>query len=186
MANVTPTHLPQLLSGARGKIEVTKADGSKETLAFATDISVSVNHDIRTTYVVGSSNPVALDPVGYDVSCSIGRIFPINTTTAETKNANGETVSVKVLADTTAIQHKLENEINKILERDSMTITITDKQTNQTIASIQGARFTGRSFSVSSGDVASERYNFVGLYDAASNNSTDADGLGYGKGVDTQ
>lgn len=181
-------HLPQLFSGARGKIIVTKADGTDMTLGVATDISVDIRNDIRPTMVVGSLNPVALDPMGVDVSASIGRIIPVTanptTPTAATLNPQPKVNEV------TAIDYGFEAAINDILETDGLTITIQDQTTGQVLACIRGARFTGKSMSLSTGDIGNERYQFVGIYDSANGNSVNRVGeavsnIGYGSGVDS-
>jgi len=165
----------QLFSGSRGKITM-KKDGVETTLAFVTDVSISENAGLRPTYVVGSLNPVGIEPLSLDVSCSVGRIIPIST-------ASGNPAAQSKI---TAIDHGLEPVINQILAMDDLEINIYDKAlsadgTDRIIASVKYARFAGRSTSLSSGDVGSERFNFVGILDAGDGgDSNAADELGYG------
>lgn len=177
------TTTPQLLSGARGIVSVTYRDDSgnafTKTLAVALDISVNVRESVRETYVMGELNPVALDPVAIDVDCSIGRVIPVNridapsgTSTDLTADASGTSLNPKVnqtvnskTSAASAIQLGLEETINRILSHDTIDIEIKDKITGATIAMVKEARFAGRSISTGAGDVASERLNFVGIYD---------------------
>lgn len=160
----------QLFTGARGKITfVPKKDdgsaGTAVTLAFVTDVSVSENAGLRPTYVVGSLNPVGIEPLSIDVTCSVGRIIPISDAW------DGEGDSAKPLPAGTAVDRGLEPRINDILALHDVEINIVDKVTDKVVASVKNARFAGRSTSVSSGDVASERFNFVGIYDGHYDNS---------------
>jgi hypothetical protein len=167
MAN---TSAPQLFSGARGRIVF---DG--KTLALVTNISVSENVALRPTYVVGEMNPVAIDPTAIDVSCSIGRIIPMNSSKSADK-----------LGKTTAIDLGIEHKINDILSKDTVDIQILDlnpldtASTEKIIAVVKYSRYSGRSFSTNAGDIASENYNFVGILDGGyggdANPTTDENG----------
>lgn len=164
---------PQLLSGARGKISFKSPSGEIKVLGFVTDVSISESEGLRPSYVVGSMNPVTIEPLSYDVSVSLGRIMPIN-------KPDGSP-----LDKFTAIDHEIEASINQILSLDHCEITIEDKNpadpTNpKIIASIKYCRFSGRSQSLSSGDVASERYNFVGIYDGGRGGDTNTAEINYG------
>jgi hypothetical protein len=164
---------PQLLSGARGKITFKAPNGELKVLGFVTDVSISEHEGLRPTYVVGSMNPTTIEPLSIDVSVSVGRIMPIN-------GANGQ-----ILDKYTAIDHEFEASINAILALDHCEITLEDKNpadpTNpKIIAAIKYCRFSGRSMSLSSGDVASERYNFVGLYDGGRGGDTNTAEINYG------
>jgi hypothetical protein len=187
---------PQLLSGARGIIKTGKSSGVSETLAIAMDISVSVRSSVRETYVMGELNPVALDPVAIDVDCSIGRVIPVNASTPTSgpnseppaKRPEGTAAEPSTGKDsarggstaTSAIQLGLEDQINKILTADTIQIEIVDKISGATIAVVKEARFAGRSISTGAGDVASERLNFVGIYDAGYGGNENPTTTGYG------
>lgn len=172
--------LPQLLSGARGTISIkkpVKGDDGKfsvttEVIAIATDISVSVRHDLRPVYLMGSMNASLIEPTGIDVDCSIGRVIPI-----------GQKDALK--AGSTSISAGFEYSIDDVLSVGAVDITITDSATQKIISSVIGARFTGRSTGVSTGDLASERYNFVGIYDAGYGGLESSATTGYGSGVDS-
>lgn len=149
---------PQLFSGARGKITFKTPGGELKVLGFVTDVSISSNEGLRPSFVVGSMNPVSIEPLSIDVSVSVGRIMPVNKTDGS------------ILDKYTSIDHEFEASVNAILSLDHLEITLEDKNpadpTNpKIIASIKYCRFAGRSQSLSSGDVASERYNFVGIFD---------------------
>jgi len=158
---------PQLFSGARGAIYI---KDQTTPVAFVTDISVSVQANVRPTYVIGSLNPVGLEPLSEDVNVSIGRIIPINSSNAKTVVSPAFEASKDKF---TAIDYGHEERMNAILTADSIDIAIMDKVTQKTIAFIRYCRFAGRTTSMSMGDIANERYQFVGIYDSANNSSED-------------
>lgn len=164
---------PQLFSGARGKISYTYTDsaGNKATdvLAFVTEVSVSVQDGLQPTYVIGQIEPKSIEPLSIDVSCRIGRMIPINTTTGELiENAN-------------SIGQHFEFSIDQILTKDSVDITIEDKITGKTLGIVKHARCAGRSTSTSSGDIARESYNFIGIFDGGyGGDSNTATEINYG------
>lgn len=160
---------PQLFSGARGKITFKDSAGTDHVLAFVTDVSVSENAGLKPTFVVGSMNPVAIDPMSIDVTASIGRIIPMNLQTSST-----------ALDQVTSIDLAFEEKINDILSKDSIEIQIEDKNTSKILVSVKYARFAGRSTSMSSGDTATERYNFVGILDAGRDGSGAVQEINYG------
>lgn len=149
---------PQLFSGARGLIQYGSGTNPK-TLAIATDISVSTRNNLRPSYVVGSMNPISIEPLSIDVDCSIGRLIPVNEPTTSGTEANKA-----AMKNTTAIDLDLEEKIVDILKSETIDIIISDRTTGTIVAVVKEARFTGRSSSLSSGDVAQERLNFVGIY----------------------
>ena len=70
---------PQLLSGARGLIQIFNRESQQfETIAYSTDINISVRSNVRPTYVMGRMNAGAIDTLAYDVEVSIGRVVPVN------------------------------------------------------------------------------------------------------------
>lgn len=190
---------PQLLSGARGVISVTYSDdaGARTTrvLAVALDISVNVRESVRETYVMGELNPVALDPVAIDVDCSVGRVVPVNRLDAAAGtapnnlagDAAGDAANPKAqqtargdkTSAASALQLGMEETIDRILTHDTIDIEIKDKISGKTIAYVKEARFAGRTLSTGAGDVASERLNFVGIYDAGYDSENSATS-GYG------
>jgi len=164
---------PQLLSGARGKISFKTPTGELKVLGFVTDVSISEQEGLRPTFVVGSLNAVTIEPLSMDVSVSVGRVMPINKT-------NGD-----ILDKVTAIDHEFEAAMNAILSLEHCEITIEDKNPSDPsnpliLASIKYCRFAGRSMSLSSGDVGSERYNFVGIYDGGRGGNTNTADINYG------
>ena len=170
---------PQLFSGARGRIEFTDSDGSVHVLAFVTDISVSENAGLRPTFVIGAEGPVTIESLSIDVTASIGRVVPMN--------APGKPSDAGVISNTAidSRQLRFEENMNVILTKDDVTITIYDTKAaggDKILASVRNARFAGRSTSTNSGDVSSERYNFVGIYDAGyagTSNSPTETGYGF-------
>jgi hypothetical protein len=166
---------PQLYSGARGKITFKDSDGKSAVLAFVTSVSVSRNDGLRPSYVIGTEGPRSIEPVSVDVSGSIGRIIPVS---KMDKN--------EALDKMTSIDHRFEEKINEILNRNSCEIVIEDKVTGAVLDVIKHVRFAGRNTSVNSGDIASENYQFVGIltggYGSDENFLADnSTGLNYGK-----
>jgi hypothetical protein len=169
---------PQLLSGARGLIK----NGS-QTLAIATDITVNIRHNVRPTHVVGDMNAAAIDTLAYDVDVSIGRVIPVNAF-----NADADLAARKVTgndSEVSSIEIGLEPVLNVITSAQDINIVLQDRVTEATIASVKGCRFSGRTQSMNANDIANERINFVGIYDAGysasggspSNSATDGYGL---------
>ncbi len=159
---------PQLLSGARGLIQkFNRETGQFETLAFATDISVNERAGVRQTWVMGSMNPAAIDPLSIDVDVSIGRVVPVNNPDGSNKNPS-------------AIAAGLETVINQMVSAEDLNIALQDKVTGKYILSVKNCRFAGRTFGTNAGDVANERFAFTGIYDSgydSENTATDGYGL---------
>jgi len=163
---------PQLFSGARGKISFKDSDGQETVLALVTDVSIQESAGLRPTYVVGAEGPITIEPLSMDVTASIGRIVPINKPDGSARD------------QITSIDYKFEEVMSSITQREHVEITIYDtksKDGEKILASVKYARFAGRSTSMSSGDTASERYNFVGILDAGYGGTANAaDSINYG------
>lgn len=164
---------PQLASGARGVVQISGKDGAMQTVAVALDISVNVRESVRETYVMGELNPVSLDPTSIDVDCSFGRVIPVSKQ-QDSSNPAGQITSTNSVARTSAqalnpthaAELNAEQLMQNILTADSIDIALYDQVTGKYLAMVKGARFSGRSFSTNTGDVANERLNFVGIWDA--------------------
>jgi hypothetical protein len=182
---------PQLFSGARGLIKYKNSAGIDVTLAIATDISINVREQLRPSYVIGELGPLSIEPLSLDVDCSIGRLVPVNVGTVQqgaTPNAAPSALPGRASTDQapsalgsakTAIDLGLEERLDQILSAQSLEIAIYDKVSGgadglKTVSIIKEARFTGRSMTVSSGDVAQERLNFVGIWDSSVNAAGEA------------
>ena len=184
-------HKPQLHSGARCKLYVTDSAGNEHLIAVATDVSVSIRQSVRDTYVLGELNAMSLDPVGYDVDCSIGRVIPVNKAasldqtegrpTAPTAQAqSGSPIQASPYASEMGLEDLLQNLLpanNAAGMANAISIRINDKVTGKDIAVVKEARFSGRSLS-NGMDIAYERLNFVGIYDNP-NSDNNADTMGY-------
>ena len=152
---------PQLLSGARGIIKI----GNKP-LAFVADIIVNIREGVRQTYVLGRMNPGVIDSLSYDVDVSVGRVYPVNSKSADAdigKIQSGQAGLTPEVQD--GITVGLEEIIAQMTSAEDLTISIEDRNST-TISSVQNCRFAGRSFTMQAGDVAQERYNFMGIYDS--------------------
>ena len=165
---------PQLASGARGRISFMDSNGKITVLGFVTDISISESAGLRPSYVVGSINPVSIEPLSLDVNCSIGRIIPIN---AQTSSA--------LLSNVTSFDYKFQEAIADILGKDHVEIILEDKNsangTPNIIGVVKYARFAGMSINTNAGDVSSERYNFVGIFDGGYKGSANGpESINYG------
>lgn len=156
---------PQLLSGARGQLKI----GTK-TLAYVTDVSISVTHNVRPVHTFGAPNARSVEPLSVSpVSISVGRVIPVNKA-AET----GPTGSV----NTSAISQSIEPLISQLMTSEDISIELSDKITGATIANVKNVRFSGRSMNVSAGQLAQERLSFIGIYDAGPNVGANPDGTG--------
>jgi hypothetical protein len=151
---------PQLLSGARGQIY-----NGTTLLAVATDITVNVRHNVRPTYVIGDENAKAIDSLAYDVDVSIGRVIPVNVSDPQVASVTAGVVK-GTNAEISSISLGLEAVLNTITSATDINIVLQDRVTGATIANVQGCRFSGRTQSMNSNDIANERINFVGIYDA--------------------
>jgi len=170
---------PQLLSGARGLIQRLNTEtGEFETVAFATDINVNVRQSVRPTYVVGRMNAAVIDSLNYDVDVSMGRVVPVNASNAAFDQGSNPQLAPR--ADgASALSQGLEPLINTFVSSEDLTIALQDKVTGQYISAVRNCRFAGRSLGTNAGDVASERLNFVGIYDTGVNGENVASNLGY-------
>jgi hypothetical protein len=181
---------PQLLTGARGVIQVSNPQtGALQTLAFATSISVNVRAGVRPTYVTGRMNAGAIDPLTYDVDVSIGRVIPLQGETAAgpvpagtpwtPPVANGQSAMVEA---PTAVGSGLEPTIVSMRSAPDLVIAVYDQNTGAYINSVTGCRFAGRGDGLTAGDVGTENLNFVGLWDSGYNAQENTGTAGYGLG----
>lgn len=150
---------PQLFSGARGELKV---DG--RTIAYITDVSVNITANTRAVHTFGAANARSVEPLSTGASVSIGRVFPLN-------RPDGSGVN------TSDIANGIEPIISLLLAAEDITVDLMDKLTNQTVSSVRNCRFAGRNLSVSSQNIAGERIQLVGIYDAAGGNTPDQIGL---------
>jgi hypothetical protein len=169
---------PQLFSGARGRIDFTDKDGNTQTLAFVTDVSIQSNHNLRPSYVIGDINPKTIEPLGEDASASIGRIIPMN-----------ESTSSAAKQKFTAIDWGLEEKVNDMLSAGTVEIVIYDKNPGDPtkpniVGSLKYARAAGKSMSMSSSDLATERYQFIGIWEGSYGNDQVGQTVNYGVGDD--
>ena len=168
---------PQLASGARGVVQITDSAGVLKTLAVALDINVNVRSSVRETYVMGELNPVSLDPTSIDVDCSFGRVIPISKQTSSApidKTNHVARSSGDAVNPTHAVEFNAEQLIQNTLTSNSIDIALYDTITNKYLATVKGARFSGRSLSTNTSDIANERLNFVGIWDAGYDNNQSA------------
>jgi hypothetical protein len=169
---------PQLLSGARGIIKV-----GNNALAFVADIIVNIREGVRQTYLLGRMNPGVIDSLSYDVDVSIGRVYPINAS-----NADADFDKIKAgkkgidPTDQSGITVGIETIIAQMTSADDLEIVIEDRNST-TISHVHNARFSGRSFTMMAGDVAQERYNFVGIYDSGYGDGEHTASIGYDPSV---
>jgi hypothetical protein len=161
---------PQLLTGARGLIQRVNSNGTFETIAFSTDISVNIRHGVRPTFVVGKMNAGAIDSITYDVDVSVGRVIPMQQASPAAASVGvGSDGASTVLSTTnveTAIGIGLEELINAMVSADDLQIALQDKVTETFPMRVQNCRFAGRSINSNAGDISNERLRFIGIYDA--------------------
>lgn len=141
--------LPQLLSGARGKITVNGAP-----IAFVTNVSVSRNHNVQPVHTFGAPNARSIEPLSYSCSVSIGTVIPVN-------DGSGKAV------DSSFIGLGIVPTIQLMLQSEDVTVDLLDNITGATIASIRNCRPTSDSLSLPAAGLASGSLQLVGIYDAA-------------------
>lgn len=140
---------PQLFSGARGQIKV-----AGKVLAFITDISIDAPQQVRAVHTFGSMNAKSVEPLqSGPVSVSFGRVIPVNDSTG-------------AAVDSSLIGLSIEPTIQAMLSADDIDVEILDNTTKTTYALIRNCRFAGRSLSMSASQLATERIQLMGIYDA--------------------
>lgn len=141
---------PQLLSGARGQIKINNGTA----LAYVTDVSIQYSVSVRPVHTFGSINARSIEPLQTaPVQITIGRVIPINAADGSAK-------------DTSNFASGIEPIINQMLKADDISVDLVDKITNKTIASIKNCRFAGSSKSIAASQLATERIQLMGIYDA--------------------
>lgn len=154
---------PQLLSGARGQIKV-----GNNVLGFVTDVSISYNVSVRPVHVLSKLNASSVEPLqAGPVNVTIGRVVPVNTT--DGKNA----------VNSSAIAMGIEPIIAQMLASDDITVELFDKVTGKTVSSVKNCRFAGRSLNVAASQLASERLQLTGIYDAGPSGENTAGKIGF-------
>jgi hypothetical protein len=154
MALPSSTTTPQLFSGARGILQV-----NGQTIAFITDVSVSIQANVRAVHTFGAANARSVEPLSYGCNVTIGRVIPVNTTAG-------------AAVDTSTISpafNGIEPVISQMLYAEDIEISLLDSITNQTVADIRNCRFSGRTLNLSAQQIANERIQLVGIYDAKDN-----------------
>lgn len=140
---------PQLLSGARGQIKV-----AGKVLAYVTDISIDMPHSVRPVHTFGAPNAKSVEPLQVGpCTVSLGRVIPVN-------DSSGAAI------DSSAIHEGIQPTIALMLTSDDITVELMDKVTGVTYASVRNCRFMGRSISMSASQLATERLQLMGIYDA--------------------
>lgn len=144
---------PQLLSGARGKLQI----NGKE-IAFITDVSISFNVNVRPVHTFGSINARSVEPLqAGPVQITIGRVIPMNNGTGDYKDTSNTALAIEPV-------------LNQMTQADDIYITLLDRVTGKTVANIRNCRFAGSSKQLAASQLASERLTLMGIYDAGPNN----------------
>ena len=151
---------PQLFSGARGQLKV-----NGQLIAFVTDVSVNVQANVRAVHTFGAPNARSVEPLSYGVNVTIGRVIPVN-------KPDGTAVDTSTISNNFA---GIEPVINQMLFAEDITVSLLDSLTDQTVADVRNCRFSGRTLNLSAQQIANERIQLVGIFDAKDN--TD-DGIG--------
>lgn len=150
---------PQLFSGARGSLRVNGA-----TLAFVTDVTVNVTANVRPVHTFGAPNARSVEPLSTSVNLTIGRVIPVN-------RADGSAVN------TSNIAIGIEPIISLMLAAEDISVSLLDKLTGITVVDVKNCRFAGSSKNLSAQQIAQERIQLIGIYDAAGGQTPDAIGL---------
>lgn len=142
---------PQLFSGARAKIQV-----NGQTIAFCTDVSIDAPQNVRALHAFGSPAPRSVEPLSAGpVTVSIGTVIPVNKPDGSKVNASPEALGLAPV-------------LQQMLTAEDITITLIDKVTNTTYASVKNCRIQNKSMNLSASQLASMRLSFVGIYDSGS------------------
>lgn len=151
---------PQLFSGARGQLKVNGL-----LIAFVTDVSVNIQSNVRAIHTFGAANARSVEPLSYGANVTIGRVIPVN-------KPDGTAVNTSTVSQNFA---GIEPVISQMLLAEDVTVSLLDALTNQTVAEVRNCRFAGRTLNLSAQQIANERIQLVGIFDAKDN--TD-DGIG--------
>jgi hypothetical protein len=133
-------------------------------VAFVTDVNVNIQANVRPVHTFGASNARSVEPLSTGVTLSIGRVIPIN-------KADGSAVN------TSDIAIGVEPVISLMLAAEDVSIALVDKLTGVTVADVKNCRFAGRSLNLSAQQIAQERIQLIGIYDAAGGQTPDDIGL---------
>lgn len=150
---------PQLFSGARGILQINGG-----TLAFVTDVNVNIQANVRPIHTFGASNARSIEPLSTGVTVSLGRVIPVNTSDGTPVNTSDIAIGVEPI-------------ISLMLSAEDIVISLLDKLTGVTIADVKNCRFAGRSLNLTAQQIAQERIQLVGIYDAAGGQTPDPIGL---------
>jgi hypothetical protein len=157
---------PQLLSGARAQVSI-----AGKVLAFLTDVSIDAPASVRPVHTFGAPNARSVEPLqAGPCTVSVGRVIPVNDSTGKD-------------VDSSMLGAGIEPTLAAMMTADDITIDLVDKVTNKTYASVRNCRFMGRSLQSAAGQLATERIQFMGIYDAGRINngapSNAPSGLGF-------
>jgi hypothetical protein len=150
---------PQLFSGARGELSI---DG--RVVAYVTDVSVNITANVRAVHTFGAANARSVEPLSTGANVSIGRVFPLNRPDGSAVNTSDIAIGIEPI-------------ISLLLASDDITVSLIDKITNQSVASVRNCRFGGRNMTVGAQNLTNERIQLIGIYDAAGGNTPDQIGL---------
>lgn len=113
-----------------------------EQVAYASNVSYTINHALQAIEVLDRINPVEHAEVGYSVDCSC---------------------SVFRVANRSAIGLGIQPRLEAILTQPELVIELIDKVEGVTVLRISGVKIQTRSGSVDARGVATETWNFVGI-----------------------
>jgi hypothetical protein len=125
-----------------------------KVLAYVTDISIDAPQSVRAVHTFGAPNARSVEPLqAGPCTVTLGRVIPVN-------DSKGKAINTSLIAE------GIEPTISAMLTADDITINLLDKETGATYASVRNCRFAGRSMSLSASQLASERIQLMGIYDA--------------------
>lgn len=129
--------MSQTLTGARA---IFRISGTK--VAFASNVSYTINHDHQPIEVLDRLEPVEQAEVGYSVSfsCNVFRV------------ANQSIIGLGFMPI-----------LEEILVQPELIVEIQDKITSKTLLRITGVKCTSRSGGFDARGVSTESWNFVGI-----------------------
>lgn len=150
---------PSFLTGANAKVKL----GGK-TMAYATDVSYSVDVDVLPVEAMGRYEPLSFEPINYGVtgSMSIVRYTKLATTAGAAVNGNG--LDQLDLGTTVAANHF---DPKELINSESFDVEIFQKDpaggADVSVVKVRDCRFLNRRGSISKRGLFTETFSFRGL-----------------------
>lgn len=135
---------PKVMSGARAKVSIyDPMTGQAKVVGIWNNFSYSVNYDVQPAFVLGRYSAAALETTGVE---------PVSIT------AGGW----RVVDHGPFVEGRLTN-VKDLLTQEYLTLSVIDRQTRRTIATIHGCLPTGTSTTLSARQLQESTNTYMGL-----------------------